>query len=64
MSDIFHIMSPSQEFFYETLLMVAIKTCALLYVIGDEEWATLGNQIWEFPQHVFYVVRSVLRYVA
>lgn len=60
MSDIFHIMTPAQEFLYETMLMVAIKTTALLYVIGDEEYYQLSNCIWELPQHVFYVARSLV----
>jgi bacteriorhodopsin len=60
LSDIFMVIDHRQQFFLETMLMVAIKTTALLYVLGDREWLTLSNCIWEAPGHVFYVARSVL----
>jgi bacteriorhodopsin len=60
LSDIFMVLNHRQQFFIETLLMVAIKSTALLYVLGDREWATVSNCIWELPGHVFYAARSVL----
>lgn len=60
MYEIFDTIEPSYEMWIETILMVCIKSVALLYVIGDPEWRTIENQIWEFPQHCFFIARSIL----
>jgi MFS family permease len=60
LTDIWRVMPPKHEILLETLLMIFIKTTAILYVVGDEEWLKIQNMMYELPSHIFYVARSIL----
>lgn len=58
--DVFGVIDTHQEYIAELVLMCLVKTCALLYVVGDQEWLSISNCIWELPGHLFFIARSVV----
>lgn len=58
--DVFNMITHKQSFIIDMSLSIIVKTFAILYCLGDAEYTSAMNMIWECPANIFTVVRLVL----